>query len=127
MQTQPDGGVIVNITSMSGMRPTPGTAAYGAAKAGLLSLTGTLAVEWAPKVRVNAVSAGIVRTEGFADWYGDRAEQVAATIPLGRVAEPADVGNAVAFLCSPLAAYVSGANLVVNGGGEQLEFFKLME
>jgi NAD(P)-dependent dehydrogenase (short-subunit alcohol dehydrogenase family) len=127
MQTQPDGGVIVNVASMSGMRPSPGTAAYGAAKAGLLSLTGSLAVEWAPKVRVNAVSAGIVRTEAFADWYGDRAEQVAATIPLGRVAEPADVGNAVAFLASPLASYVSGANIVVNGGGEQLEFFKLME
>ena len=127
MQTQDDGGVIVNVASMSGMRPTPGTAAYGAAKAGLLSLTGTLAVEWAPKVRVNAVSAGIVRTEAFSGWYGDRAEAVASTIPLGRVAEPADVGNAVAFLASPLASYVSGANLVVHGGGEQLEFFKLME
>jgi len=127
MQTQTDGGVIVNVGSMSGLRPTPGTAGYGAAKAGLLSLTGTLAVEWAPKVRVNMVSAGIVRTEAFADWYGDRAAQVAATIPLGRVAEPADVGNAVAFLASPLASYISGANIVVNGGGEQLEFFKLME
>jgi NAD(P)-dependent dehydrogenase (short-subunit alcohol dehydrogenase family) len=127
MQTQADGGVIVNVASLSGLRPTPGTAAYGAAKAGLLSLTGTLAVEWAPKVRVNAVSAGIVRTEAFADWYGDRAAEVAATVPLGRVAEPADVGNAVAFLASPLASYISGANLVVHGGGEQLEFFKLME
>ena len=127
MQTQDEGGVIVNIGSMSGLRPSPGTAVYGAAKAGLLSLTTTLAVEWAPKVRVNAVSAGIVRTEQFADWYGDRAEQVAATIPLGRVAEPADVGNAVAFLASPLAAFVTGANLEVHGGGEKLAFFDLMQ
>ena len=127
MQTQDDGGVIVNIGSMSGLRPSPGTAVYGAAKAGLMSLTSTLAMEWAPKVRVNAVSAGIVRTEQFEDWYGaDGAEQVEATIPLGRVAEPADVGNAVAFLASPLAAFVSGANLEVHGGGERLAFFDLM-
>ena len=127
MQTQDEGGVIVNIGSMSGLRPSPGTAVYGAAKAGLLSLTTTLAVEWAPKVRVNAVSAGIVRTEQFEDWYGpDGAEGVFGTIPLGRVAEPADVGNAVAFLASPLAAFVTGANLLVHGGGEKLAFFDLM-
>jgi NAD(P)-dependent dehydrogenase (short-subunit alcohol dehydrogenase family) len=128
MQTQDEGGVIVNIASLSGLRPSPGTAVYGAAKAGLLSLTGTLAMEWAPKVRVNAVSAGIVRTEAFDDWYGaDRAAEVAATVPLGRVAEPADVGNAVAFLASPLAAFVTGANLEVHGGGERLAFFDLMQ
>jgi NAD(P)-dependent dehydrogenase (short-subunit alcohol dehydrogenase family) len=84
-------------------------------------------MEWAPKVRVNMVSAGIVRTESFEDWYGQRAAEVAATVPLGRVAEPADVGNAVVFLASPLAAFVTGANLIVNGGGEKLAFFELME
>ena len=126
MQTQDGGGSIVNVGSLSGLRPSPGTAAYGAAKAGLLSLTTTLAMEWAPRVRVNMVSAGMVRTEVFEDYYGgpEGAAAVSATVPLGRVAEPADVGNAVAFLASPLASFVSGANLVVHGGGEQLAFFE---
>ena len=124
MQTQDDGGVIVNIGSLSGQRPSPGTAAYGAAKAGLANLTTTLAMEWSPKVRVNMVTAGMVRTELFEDYYGgpEGAAAVAGTVPMGRVAEPADVGNAVAFLASPLAAYVTGANLVVHGGGENLAF-----
>lgn len=126
MQGQDGGGSIVNVGSLSGLRPSPGTAAYGAAKAGLLSLTTSLAMEWAPRVRVNMVSAGMVRTEIFEDYYGgpEGAAAVSATVPLGRVAEPADVGNAVAFLASPLAAFVSGANLVVHGGGERLAFFE---
>ncbi len=128
MQQQEGGGAIVNVTSLSGLRPSPGTAAYGAAKAGLLNLTTSLAMEWAPKVRLNCVSAGVVRTELFEDYYGgpEGAAEVAATIPLGRVAEPADVGNAVAFLASPLAAFVSGANLVVHGGGERLAFAEFL-
>lgn len=91
-----------------------------------LNLTTNLAMEWAPKVRVNAVSAGMVRTETFEDYYGgpDGAAAVAATVPLGRVAEPADIGNAVAWLASDLAAFVSGTNLVVHGGGERLAFFE---
>jgi NAD(P)-dependent dehydrogenase (short-subunit alcohol dehydrogenase family) len=122
MQQQETGGSIVNITSLSGLRPSPGTAAYGAAKAGLLNLTTSLAMEWAPLVRVNAVSPGMVRTEVFDDYYGgpEGAAAVEATVPLGRVSEPGDVGNAVAFLASDLAASISGANLVVHGGGERL-------
>jgi NAD(P)-dependent dehydrogenase (short-subunit alcohol dehydrogenase family) len=128
MQQQEGGGAIVNVTSLSGMRPSPGSAAYGAAKAGLLNLTTSLAMEWAPKVRLNCVSAGIVRTELFQEYYGgpEGTAAVAATIPLGRVAEPAEVGNAVVFLASPLAAFVSGANLVVHGGGERLAFTEHM-
>lgn len=124
MQQQPQGGSIISISSLSGLRPSPGTAAYGAAKAALLNLTQTLAMEWAPKVRLNCVSAGMVRTEMFDDYYGgpEGAAAAARTVPLGRVAEPADVGNAVAFLASPLAGFVSGANLVVHGGGEPLAF-----
>ena len=95
MQDQPDGGVIINIASVSGMRPSPETAAYGAAKAGLLNLTQTLAVEFAPKVRVNAVTAGMVRTEQAHLFYGDDEgiAAVAATVPLGRLAEPVRRGR----------------------------------
>lgn len=123
-----DQGSIVNITSLSGMRPSPGTAAYGAAKAGLVNLTRTLAMEWAPAVRVNAVSAGAVRTELFDDYYGgpEGAARMEATIPMGRAATPADVGAVVAFLASPLAAYVTGANVEVHGGGEALALHGLL-
>ena len=120
MQQQPGGGSIISISSVSGRRPTPGTAAYGAAKAGVDSLTKTLAVEWAPKVRVNAVVVGMVMTEQAELFYGDGESQaaVAATVPLGRLAEPRDIGLATAFLASDAASYISGASLEVHGGGE---------
>ena len=120
MQEQSEGGAIVNITSVSGMRPSPNTAAYGAAKAGLINLTQTLAMEWAPRVRVNAVSAGMIRTEQADLFYGDEdgIARVSATVPLGRLGEPTDVGDAVVFLASERADYISGANLVLHGGGE---------
>lgn len=124
MQGQSSGGVIINIASVSAIRPSPGTAAYGAAKAGLVNLTTSLAVEWAPRVRVVAVIAGLVETEQAHLHYGD-AEGVAAvgrTIPLGRMAAPADIGNACLFLASPLADYVSGSALTVHGGGEAPAF-----
>lgn len=120
MQTQDRGGSIVNIASVSGRRPTPGTAAYGAAKAGMESMTTTLAVEWAPKVRVNSVVVGMVETEQSELFYGD-ADSIAAisrNVPLGRLATPADVGWATAFLASDAASYISGASLEVHGGGE---------
>ncbi len=124
MQTQAEGGCIVNIASVSGVRPSPGTAVYGAAKAGLLSLTASLAIEWAPKVRVNAIVAGLVRTEQAGLHYGDESgiERVAATVPLGRLGEPRDIADVCLFLASPLAAYVSGAGLLVHGGGERPTF-----
>lgn len=118
------GGVIVNISSVSGHRPSPGTASYGAAKAGIDSLTQSLAVEWAPAVRVNSVVVGPVRTELAEMHYGDEdgVAAVDATIPMGRMAEPRDVGQAAAFLASPLAAYITGAELLVHGGGEKPAF-----
>ena len=124
MQTQDSGGAIVNVSSVSGRRPSPGTAAYGAAKAGLDSLTSTLAVEWAPKVRVNAMAVGMVRTEQSHLHYGSEAgiEAVAKTVPLGRLASPDEIGACAVFLASPLASYVSGATLVVHGGGEAPAF-----
>jgi NAD(P)-dependent dehydrogenase (short-subunit alcohol dehydrogenase family) len=120
MQNQPGGGSIVNVSSVSGRRPTPGTAAYGAAKAGVESLTATLAVEWAPKVRINSIVVGMVETEQSELFYGD-ADSIAAiskNVPLGRLAKPADVGWAAAFLASDAASYISGASLEVHGGGE---------
>jgi NAD(P)-dependent dehydrogenase (short-subunit alcohol dehydrogenase family) len=124
MQGQESGGVIINISSVSGIRPSPGTAAYGAAKAGLLSLTQSLAVEWAPRVRVNAVTAGMIRTEQAHLHYGDEAgiAAVGATVPLGRMGEPEDVGDTCLYLASPLASYVSGANILMHGGGEKPAF-----
>lgn len=124
MQRQSEGGVIVNVASVSGTRPSPGTAAYGAAKAGLLNLTRTLAVEWAPKVRVNAVVGGLIRTEQAHLHYGDDEgiAAVAATVPLGRLGDPTDIADACLFFASPLASYVSGAELRVDGGGERPEF-----
>jgi len=120
MQQQDRGGSIISISSVSGRRPSPGTAAYGAAKAGVDSLTTTLAVEWAPKVRVNAVVVGMVATEQAELFYGDSDSQaaVAATVPLGRLAKPEEIGWAAAFLASDAASYVSGATLAVHGGGE---------
>ncbi|MGH8443636.1 MAG: SDR family oxidoreductase, partial [Solimonas sp.] len=103
---------------------SPGTAAYGAAKAAVLNLVQTLAVEWAPKVRVVAVSPGPVLTEQAELHYGDAAGVAAVekTIPLGRMAAPADVGDACVWLASPAAAYLSGTNLVLHGGGERPVF-----
>lgn len=120
MQTQSSGGSIINIGSVSGRRPTPGAAAYGAAKAGLENLTTTLAVEWAPRVRVNTVVVGMVETEQSELFYGDAESiaAVAATVPLGRLAKPDDIGWVAAFLASDLASYISGASIEVHGGGE---------
>lgn len=124
MQGQRDGGVIINVGSVSGERPSPGTAAYGAAKAGLASLTATLAVEWAPRVRVAGVVVGLADSGGGAGHYGgaDGMARVAGTVPLGRLATPRDVGDACAFLASPLASYVSGTMLELHGGGERPAF-----
>ena len=120
MQNQPRGGVIINISSVSGRRPSPGTAAYGAAKAGVEKVTQTLAVQFAPKVRVNALVVGMVETEQSELFYGD-ADSIAAisaNVPLGRLARPADVGWAAAFLASDAASYITGATVEVHGGGE---------
>lgn len=127
MQRQHDGGVLLFIGSVSGLRASPGTAAYGAAKAGLLNAVRSLAVEWAPKVRVCAVSPSLVETEAATRGHtgtskGDAQTPVlagiTATIPAGRLAQPADIASACLFLASPHAAYASGSNLILEGGGE---------
>lgn len=120
MQAQESGGSIIMIGSVSGWRPSPGAAAYAASKAGLHHLATTLAVEWAPKVRVNTIIAGLIATEQVSDHYGGAAgiAAVSATIPLGRMGTPDDIGGAALFLASPLSSYVSGSQLLVHGGGE---------
>ena len=129
MQNQSDGGVIVNVSSVSALRPSPGTSSYGAAKAGLDSLTATLAVEWAPKVRINAINVGLVRTEQTDLHYGgeEGIEAISRTIPLGRLAAPEDVGAVACFLASPLASYVSGSTIECHGGGERPAFLTALE
>jgi len=124
MQRQESGGTIINIASVSATRPSPGTAAYGAAKAGLLNLTQSLAVEWAPKVRVNAVTCGMIETEQAELHYGDAegVAAVAATVPLGRLGTPGDVADTCVYLASPLASYVSGGQVLLHGGGERPAF-----
>ncbi|MCX4761242.1 SDR family oxidoreductase [Streptomyces sp. NBC_01275] len=117
-------GSVVMIGSVSGSRPSPGSAAYGAAKAGLENLARSMAVEWAPEVRVNTLVVGMVRTELAHLHYGgeDGVEAVARTVPLGRLAQPADIGAAAVFLASDAAAYITGASLLVHGGGERPAF-----
>lgn len=129
MQQQDSGGAIVNISSISALRASPGTAAYGAAKAGIDSLTKSLAMEWGPKVRVNAINVGLCRTPQTADHYGGD-ETVAAierTIPLGRMAQPEEIGRVVAFLVSDLASYVSGGAVECHGGGEPPVFLSVLQ
>jgi len=127
MQSHPQGGSIVNIGSVAGERPSPVTVAYGAAKAGLLHATQSLAMEWGPKVRVNGIITGFVATENAAEHYGGEAgiARMGSMFPLKRLAEPQDIADACLYLSSPLAAYVSGALLAVHGGGEWPLFLHL--
>lgn len=127
MQREARGGSIVNISSISAHRPAPTIAAYAAAKAGLDSLTRSLAMEWGPKVRVNAIDVGLCRTEQSDDHYGDdaRVAAIERTIPLGRMATPLEVGNLAVFLASDLASYVSGARVTCDGGGEPPVFLHI--
>ncbi|GAA4558461.1 SDR family oxidoreductase [Planotetraspora kaengkrachanensis] len=119
MREQETGGSIINIGSVAAVDPQPGMAAYSAAKAGLLVLTRALALEWSPKVRVNHITTGLIRTESAAWAYGeDGGAAVAQLIPMGRMAVPADVANTCLYLASDLASYITGADIPVHGGGE---------
>jgi len=112
------GGSIVNIASVAGMRPTRGEAPYGAAKAAVIALTSSAALEYAPTVRVNCVSPGLIETPLTAPLLADEAARRAfdESTPLGRVGTAQDVADVVAFLCSDRAAYVTGVNIPVDGG-----------
>ncbi len=112
------GGSIVNISSGAGTRGSPFTGPYAAAKAGMNNLTQTLALELAPHIRVNTVAPGPIATEAFLDILnvGDQLEQLAATIPLGRLGVPDDIADAVVFLASDAASWITGQLLLVAGG-----------
>jgi 3-oxoacyl-[acyl-carrier protein] reductase len=110
------GGAIVNVSSVAALYPSPGLGMYGMSKAALSYLTAELAVELGPKVRVNAVAPAVVKTK-FAEalWLG-REDDVAAAYPAGRLGVPEDIGEAVSFLLSDKASWITGQTLVIDGG-----------
>jgi NAD(P)-dependent dehydrogenase (short-subunit alcohol dehydrogenase family) len=111
-------GSIVNMASISGMRPTRGEAPYAASKAAVIALTQSAALEYGPTLRVNCVSPGLIETPLTAPLMGDEKVRVGFdhTTPLGRVGTAEDVASVIAFLCSDMAAYVTGINIPVDGG-----------
>jgi 3-oxoacyl-[acyl-carrier protein] reductase len=113
-----DGGAVVNIASMSAGFPVPGTGIYSASKAALVSLTQSSALEFGPRIRVNAVAPGRISTEATAARRQDRAveERTDGLIPAGRSGEVDDVADVVCFLASRQARYVTGQTVYVDGG-----------
>lgn len=114
------GGKIINIVSIAGLHGSPMTAPYGAAKAGVINFTKSLAMEWAKHhIYVNAVAPGPILTESGRDrlWSSPEVqEQVRGQIPLGRYGEPEEIANTVIFLASDAASYIMGETLYVDGG-----------
>ncbi len=130
MSANSDGGVIINISSVSAERASPGTAAYGAAKAGLVNVTRSLAQEWGvDNIRVNSIIAGLIRTEAAQEHYGGQRgiAMIEEALPMKRMAVPDDIANACLFLAAPSSSYVSGAALEIYGGGEPPSFLRLAE
>ncbi|BFV60133.1 SDR family oxidoreductase [Kitasatospora sp. CMC57] len=111
-----NGGAVVNVASLAGLRAAPGIGMYAVSKAALIHLTTQLGVELAPAVRVNAVAPAVVKTKFAEALYEGREERVAAAYPLGRLGVPGDVAGAVAFLLSDESAWITGQTLTVDGG-----------
>ncbi|MGP1382423.1 MAG: glucose 1-dehydrogenase [Thainema sp.] len=114
---QSGGGAIVNTSSQGALLGVAGYGAYGAAKAGVIALSRAAAAEYsADRIRINTVSPGAVKTDLWAGAPPEMLDQVAAGIPLQRIGAPEDIAEAVVWLCSDGAAFVTGHNLVVDGG-----------
>ena len=110
------GGAIVNVASVTGLRPAPAIAFYGVSKAALIHLTKSLAVELGPCIRVNAVAPAVVKTRFATALYEGREEDISSGYPLKRLGLPEDIGSVVAFLLSEDAAWMTGQTLAVDGG-----------
>jgi NAD(P)-dependent dehydrogenase (short-subunit alcohol dehydrogenase family) len=110
------GGSVINVSSVGGMSVEPSIGIYNATKAALIHLTRTLAMELAPTVRVNALAPGLVKTDMARALWEPNEERMAASIPMGRLGEPADIAHAALFLASDLASWLTGHTLVVDGG-----------
>jgi NAD(P)-dependent dehydrogenase (short-subunit alcohol dehydrogenase family) len=110
------GAAVVNVASVAGLRPSPPIGIYGASKAALIHATAELALELAPRIRVNAVAPAVVKTVFATLLYQGREAELAAGYPLGRLGLPEDVASVVAFLASDDAAWMTGQTLVVDGG-----------
>lgn len=113
------GGSVVSTASISGTRPAAGEAPYAAAKAGVAALTASAALEYAPTVRVNAVAPGMILTaltEPWLQFLPHERERFLRSTPLGRIGEPEDIADVVVFLCSDKARFITGQNIVVDGG-----------
>ncbi len=110
------GGVIVNTASIGGLRPGPVLGAYNISKAALIFMTRQLAREMAPGVRVNAIAPAVVKTRLSAMLWTDNEEGAAALHPLNRLGEVEDVANAVTFLVSDKASWITGVTLPIDGG-----------
>jgi NAD(P)-dependent dehydrogenase (short-subunit alcohol dehydrogenase family) len=111
-------GSIINVTTMVATKGVPGASAYSASKAAVESLTRTWAAEFgAQGVRVNSVAPGPTRTEGVEAEWGETNEELGRALPLGRPADPEEIANAVLFLASPRASFITGSTLHADGGG----------
>lgn len=114
-------GSIVNVTTMVASKGVPGAGAYSASKAALESLTRTWAAEFGPSgIRVNSVAPGPTRTEGVEAEWGETNEQLGRSLPLGRTASPDEIAQAVMFLASPRATFITGSVLHADGGGSAI-------
>jgi len=124
-----EGGAIVNLTSIAALRPAPQTSCYAAARAGILGLTKSLAMEWAPHIRVNAIVAGMVDWGDDALPYGsaDARRAICEALPGKRMGAPADVAMAALYLASPMASYISGTTMELHGGGEPPLFLDIIK